>query len=57
MFKPMMLKTSLCDYSDAYILAKERITVPNTAAERVAANNGGMKELFLENSENVIIYL
>ena len=53
----MMLKTSLCDYSDAYILAKERITVPNTAAEGVAANYDGMKELFLENSENAIIYL
>ena len=26
-----MLRSSLCDYSDAYILVKETITVPNTA--------------------------
>ena len=26
-FKATMLKSSLCDYSDAYILAKEKITI------------------------------
>ena len=31
-FKTSMLRSSLCDYSDAYILAKRNITVPNTAA-------------------------
>ena len=31
-FKTTTLKSSLCDYSDAYILVKENITVNNTAA-------------------------
>ena len=31
-FKTTMLKSSLCDYSDEYILAKGTITVNNTAA-------------------------
>ena len=38
-FKTTMLKSSLCDYSDAYILAKGRITITgegNTAALRQA---------------------
>ena len=30
-FKTSMLKSSLCDYSDAYILVMETITVNNTA--------------------------
>ena len=33
--KTSMLRSSLCDYSDAYILLSATITVPNTAA----ANN------------------
>ena len=36
-----MLKSSLCDYSDAYILVKRTISVNNTAAEGAAANNTG----------------
>ena len=38
-FKTTMLKSSLCDYSDAYILVKGRITITgegNTAALRQA---------------------
>ena len=31
-FKTTMLKSSLCGYSDAYILVKGTITVPNTTA-------------------------
>ena len=31
-FKTIMLKSSLCDYSDAYILVKRITTVHNTAA-------------------------
>ena len=31
-FKTMMLMSSLCDYSDACILVKGTITVPNTPA-------------------------
>ena len=38
-----MLKSSLCDYSDAYILVKENITVNNTAADGAAANNTNKK--------------
>ena len=34
-----MLKSSLCDYSDAYILVKGTISINNTAAESAAANN------------------
>ena len=37
-FKTTMLKSSLCDYSDAYILVKGTITVDNTSAEGAAAN-------------------
>ena len=45
-FKTSMLRSSLCDYSDAYILVKENITVSNTAAEGVAANNAAKKVIF-----------
>ena len=42
-FKTAMLKSSLCDYSDAYILVKRNITVNNNAAAGAAANNTGRK--------------
>ena len=42
-FETSMLKSSLCDYSDAYIFVKSTITVPNTAA----ANN--RKNIIIEN--------
>ena len=38
-FKSTVLKFSLCDYSDAYILVKGTITAPNT----VVANAVGKK--------------
>ena len=38
-FKTSMLRSSLCDYSDTYILVKGNITVNNTAAGGAAANN------------------
>ena len=41
-----MLKSSLCDYSDAYILVKANITVNNTAAHGAAANNNSEKLTF-----------
>ena len=41
-----MLKSSLCDYSDAYILVKGTITVPNTAAADANANNANKKAIF-----------
>ena len=41
-----MLKSSLCDYSDAYILVKGTITVNNTAAVDADANNTNGKVVF-----------
>ena len=38
-FKIPMLRSSLCDYSDGYILFKGNITVNNTAAGAAATNN------------------
>ena len=34
-----LIRSNLFDYSDAYILAKETVTVTNTVAQSVAANN------------------
>ena len=45
-FKTSMLRSSLCDYIDAYILVKENITVNNTAANGAAANNTDKKVIF-----------
>ena len=45
-FKTTMLKSSLCDYSDAYILVKGTISVNNTAATDAAANNTNKKVIF-----------
>ena len=45
-FKAAMLRSSLCDYSDAYILIKRNITVNNTAAEGAAATNTNKKVIF-----------
>ena len=45
-FKTTMLKSSLCDYSDAYILVKGTITVNNTATAGAAANNINKKVMF-----------
>ena len=41
-----MLKSSLCDYSDAYILVKGTISVNNTAAAGVAANKINKEVIF-----------
>ena len=40
-----MLRSSLCDYSDAYILVKGNISVNNTAGA-AAANNTNKKIIF-----------
>ena len=42
-FKTSMLRFSLCDSGDAYILVKENITVNNTAAVGAVANNTNKK--------------
>ena len=41
-----MLKSSLCDYSDAYILVKGNIDVNNTGAADSDANNTNKKVIF-----------
>ena len=41
-----ILKSSLCDDSDPYILVKGIITVNNTAAAAAAANNTNKKVIF-----------
>ena len=41
-----MLKSSLCNYSDVYILFKGTITVPNMGTAAAAANNADKKILF-----------
>ena len=45
-FTTTMLKSTLCDYGDAYILVKGTITVNNTAAAGAAANNTNKKVIF-----------
>ena len=45
-FKTTMLKFSLCDCSDPYILVKGNIKVNNTAAEGANANNTDKKVIF-----------
>ena len=45
-FKASLLRSSLCDYSDAYILVKGNISVNNTAADGAAANNTNKKVIF-----------
>ena len=48
-FKTSMLRSSLCDYSDAYILVKGNITVNNTAADGAAAANNTNKKVIFKN--------
>ena len=45
-FKTTMLKSSLSDYSDAYILVRGTIGVNNTAAAAAAVNNDDKKVIF-----------
>ena len=45
-FKNKMLKSSLCDYSDAYILVKGTISANNTPAAGAAVNNNDRKVIF-----------
>ena len=41
-----MLRSSLCDYSDAYILDKGNISINNTAGAGADANNTNKKVIF-----------
>ena len=49
-----MLKSTLCDYSDAYILVKGTITVNNTAAADADANNANKKVIYKNCSYSLI---
>ena len=46
-----MQRSSLCDYSGAYIIVKQNISVNNTAAQGAAANNtivySGLSQIFV----------
>ena len=41
-----MLRSSLCDYSDAYMPVKRNVTVNNKADDGAAANNTNKKVIF-----------
>ena len=45
-FKTAMLRSSLCDFSDVYILVKGNITVNNTAGDGAAVNNTNKEVIF-----------
>ena len=45
-FKTSMLRSSLCDYCDTYIIVKGNITVNNTAVDGAAPNNTNKKVIF-----------
>ena len=45
-FKTAMLRSSLCDYSDAYTLVKGNTSVNNNAAADVDANSINIKVIF-----------
>ena len=47
-FKASMMKSSFCDYSDAYILLKGTISVENTSAANVNANINGENSSILK---------
>ena len=44
-----MLRSSLCDHSDAYILVKGNITVNNTATTAAAAADNTNKKVIFKN--------
>ena len=48
-FKTAMLRSSLCDYRDAYILVKGNITVNSAAAAAGAAANNTDEEVIFKN--------
>ena len=45
-FKTSIIKSNLRDHSDAYILVKRTITIPNTVAADTAVNNTNKKVIF-----------
>ena len=54
-FKTTMLKSSLCDYSDACILVKIRITIPGTGDDAATRHGDeGNKGVILKNCASFI---
>ena len=47
-FKTSMLRSSLCDYSDAYIVVKRNMTIENKAI-RKQPNNAANKKIVCKN--------
>ena len=45
-FKTSMIRSSLCDYNDEYVLVKGTITVRNTEAAKTKVNNTNKKVIF-----------
>ena len=45
-FKAAVMRTGLCDYSDAYILVKGTVTVSNALAQSTDVNNTNKKAIF-----------
>ena len=52
-FKTSILKSRLCNYSDAYMLVSAIITVPNTAAPSTNPNN--RKNIIIKNVLHLLI--
>ena len=48
-----MIRSSLCDSSDAYIHVKGSITVPDTSAQGAAVNNRNNKVIFINCAPNI----
>ena len=44
--KTSVIRSNLCDYSDAYLHVKWTITTPNPAAQGAAPNNRNKKVIF-----------
>ena len=55
-FKTSMIMSNLCDYSDAYILVKGTIAVPNTTVVCAAVNSTNKKIIF-KNSASFTDYI
>ena len=55
-FKLSMLKSSLCDYSQADIIAKETITISNTAAQD-KVNGDNNKRCAKKNCLKTVLHL
>ena len=52
-----MLISSLCDYSDADILIRETITVPNTAAADANPNNSNKEVINTDRYKNIDVVM